>query len=151
MAEQRELKPVYLITGSDEPKVELAVSRLRGRFAPEAVERVSALDTAGDDVVALCNAGSLFGDARLVLVESVDGRRTTEGRLTGGWKAADVGAVTAYLQLPAPATTLKCVPIAARSASRPTWATSRSSEPFSISRTARTWVATNTKEMHNHE
>jgi DNA polymerase-3 subunit delta len=109
VSEQRELKPAYLITGSDEPKVELAVTRLRGRFAPEAVERVSALATSGDEAVALCNAGSLFGDARLVLVEAVDGRRNTEGRLTGGWKAADVAAVTEYLQAPAPATTLALV------------------------------------------
>ena len=109
MSEQRELKPAYLITGSDEPKVELAVTRLRGRFAPEAVERVSALETSGDEAVALCNAGSLFGDARLVLVEDVDGRRNTEGRMTGGWKAADVKAVTEYLEAPAPATTLAFV------------------------------------------
>src|SRR5262249_15980489 len=104
-----ELKPVYLITGSDEPKVELALTRLRGRFAPEATERVSALGTSGEEAVALCNAGSLFGDARLVLVEDVDGRRSNEGRLTGGWKAADVKAVTEYLVAPAPATTLALV------------------------------------------
>ncbi len=108
MSEQP-LKAVYLISGSDEPKVELAVSRLRARFTPEAVERVSALETLGEDAVALCNAGSLFGDARLVLVDDVDGRRTNEGRLTGGWKAADVKAVTAYLAAPAPATTLALV------------------------------------------
>lgn len=109
MSEQRDLKPVYLITGSDEPKVELAVTRLRRRFAPEAVERVSALDTSGEEAVSLCNAGSLFGDARLVLVEAVDGRRSSEGRLTGGWKAADVAAVTDYLHSPAPTTTLALV------------------------------------------
>jgi len=85
------------------------VSRLRGRFAPEAVERVSALETSGAEAVALCNAGSLFGDARLVLVEAVDGRRSSEGRLTGGWKAADVAAVVEYLKAPAPATTLALV------------------------------------------
>ena len=73
------------------------MTRLRGRFAAEAIERVSALETSGDEAVALCNTGSLFGDARLVLVEDVDGRRNTEGRLTGGWKAADVKAVTEYL------------------------------------------------------
>ena len=109
MTEPRDLKPVYLITGSDEPKVELAVVRLRARFADEAVERVSALEISGDDAVALCNTGSLFGDARLVLVESVDGRPNAEGRLTGGWKAADVSAVGEYLKAPAPATTLALV------------------------------------------
>jgi DNA polymerase III subunit delta len=106
---EAELEPVYLITGSDEPKVELAVRRLRARFQPEAVERVSALEVTGADAVALCNAGSLFGEARLVLVESVDGRPNAEGRLTGGWKAADVTAVADYLAAPAPATTLALV------------------------------------------
>jgi DNA polymerase-3 subunit delta len=41
-----------------------------------------------------------------VLVHALDGRRTAEGRLTGGWKAADVAAVVSYLEAPAPATTL---------------------------------------------
>ena len=109
MSEQPRLEPVYLITGSDEPKVELAVRRLRARFEPEAVERVSALDVSGAEAVALCNAGSLFGEARLVLVDSVDGRPNADGRLTGGWKAADVAAVGAYLAEPAPATTLALV------------------------------------------
>ena len=59
--------------------------------------------------VALCNTGSLFGDARLVLVEGVDGRRNADDRLTGGWKAADIAAVTDYLAAPAPATTLALV------------------------------------------
>jgi DNA polymerase-3 subunit delta len=110
MSEQQPaLEPVYLITGSDEPKVELAVRRLRARFHPEAVERVSALEVSGADAVALCNTGSLFGEARLVLVESVDGRPNPDGRLGGGWKAADVTAVADYLAAPAPATTLALV------------------------------------------
>jgi DNA polymerase III subunit delta len=104
-----ELKPVYLLTGSDRPKVETAVARLRRRFEPEAVERASALETSGPDAVALCNAGSLFGDSRLVIVEDVDGRKSGEGRLTGGWKAADVTAVGAYLAAPAPNTVLALV------------------------------------------
>jgi len=109
MSEQPELEAVYLITGSDEPKVELAIRRLRARFQPEAVERLSALEVSGADAVALCNAGSLFGEARLVLVEAVDGRPNADGRLTGGWKAADVAAVGDYLSAPAPATTLALV------------------------------------------
>jgi DNA polymerase III delta subunit len=104
-----ELKPVYLLTGSDRPKVETAVGRLRRRFVPEAVERISAIELSGDEAVALANAGTLFGDSRLVLVEDVDGRRTSEGRLTGGWKAADAGAVAAYLEAPAPGTVLALV------------------------------------------
>lgn len=114
MSEPHALKPVYLITGSDRPKVELAVARLRARFVPEAVERVSAVDATGADAVALCNAGSLLGDARLVVVEDVDGRRNADGRLTGGWKAADVEAVASYLESPAPATTLALVGVEVR-------------------------------------
>ena len=109
MAPEQALKPVYLLTGSDRPKIETALGRLRRRFAPEAAEVVSALDTSGHAAVALCNAGSLFGDARLVVVEHVDGRPTTDGRRKGGWKAGDVEAVAAYLQSPAPATVLGLV------------------------------------------
>ena len=106
MAAEQELKPVYLITGSDRPKLETAIARLRGRFAAESVEVVSAADTPGDAVVSLCNAGSLFGDGRLVVVDDVDGRPDGDGRLKGGWKKADVDTVVEYLQNPAPATVL---------------------------------------------
>lgn len=102
-------KPVYLLTGSDRPKIEVALGRLRRHFAPEAIELVSALDTSGDAVVALCNAGSLFGDARLVVVEDVDGRKDSDGRRRGGWKAAEVEAIAGYLASPAPATVLALV------------------------------------------
>ncbi|HEY4620170.1 MAG TPA: DNA polymerase III subunit delta [Gaiellaceae bacterium] len=102
-------KPVYLLTGSDRPKIETALARLRRHFAPEAVDVVSALDTSGESAVALCNAGSLFGGARLVIVEDVDGRRDSDGRRKGGWKTADVEAVTAYLASPAPSAVLALV------------------------------------------
>lgn len=102
-------KQVYLLTGSDRPKVETALARLRRHFAPEAIEHVSAIDTSGEAVVALCNTGSLFGDARLVVADDVDGRRDVEGRLKGGWKAADVDAIAAYVKSPAPATVLALV------------------------------------------
>lgn len=102
-------KPVYLLTGSDRPKIETALRRLRAHFAPEAVEVVSALETPGESAVALCNAGSLFGDARLVIVEDVDGRREGDGRRRSAWKAADVDAVAAYLRSPAPSTVLTLV------------------------------------------
>jgi DNA polymerase III subunit delta len=102
-------KPVYLLTGSDRPKIHVAVERLRRHFAPEAIETVSALDTSGEAATALCNAGSLFGDARLVIVERVDGLRGPENRLRGGWRAADVEAVVTYLASPAPDTVLALV------------------------------------------
>lgn len=102
-------EPVYLLTGSDRPKVEHALERLRKHFSPEAADVRSALETPGDETVALCNAGSLFGDARLVVVEQVDGRRDSDNRLKGGWKAADVDAVSAYLASPAPGAVLALV------------------------------------------
>ena len=101
-------KPVYLITGSDSPKVETAIARLRGHFEVESIETVTALDTSGETAVGLCNAGSLFGDARLIVVTDVDGVKADRGR-RGGWKAADVEAITAYLTSPAPTTVLALV------------------------------------------
>lgn len=102
-------KPVYLLTGSDRPKIETALGRLRSHFAPEAVELVSALDVSGEAAAALCNAGSLFGDARLVVVTEVDGRREGDGRRKGGWRTADVEAIASYLASPAPTTVLALV------------------------------------------
>ncbi|GIU94584.1 MAG: hypothetical protein KatS3mg012_1041 [Gaiellaceae bacterium] len=102
-------RPVYLLTGGDRPKVERALARLRRHFADEAIEVVSAVEVAGEGAVALCNAGSLFGDARLVVVADVDGRRDTDGRRKGGWKSADVEALGRYLRDPAPATVLALV------------------------------------------
>ena len=102
-------KPVYLLTGSDRPKIETALARLRRHFVPEAIDVASALDTSGEGAVARCNAGSLFGDSRLVVIEDVDGRRDTEGRRKGGWKSADVDVVSAYLANPAPDAVLALV------------------------------------------
>ena len=47
--------------GSDRPKVDRALRRLRDRFGEEAVERLSAQDISGEDAVAACNAMGLFG------------------------------------------------------------------------------------------
>jgi DNA polymerase III subunit delta len=104
-----DLKPVYLLTGSDRPKIETALARLRRHFEPEAVELVTAQEVSGPDAAALCNVGSLFGDARLVVIEGVDGRRNAEGRLASGWKVADVKAIEEYLSSPAPGTILALV------------------------------------------
>jgi DNA polymerase-3 subunit delta len=101
--------PVYLMTGSDRPKVDRALARLRGHFDPGAIERLTAAGSegaSGEDVVAACNAGSLLGDNRLVLVSDVDGRPDDRGRFTGGWKKADVDTVVEYLASPAPGAVL---------------------------------------------
>lgn len=102
-------EPVYLVTGSDRPKVDRTLARLRSHFHPGAIERFTAAGqdgASGEDVVAACNAGSLLGDSRLVLVAEIDGRQDERGRLTGGWKKADVDAVVEYLAYPAPGTVL---------------------------------------------
>ena len=93
-----DLKPVYLLTGSDRPKIDTALERLRRHFAAEAVGTASAHDVSGEQATALCNAGSLFGDARLVLITEVE-----------RWKAADTKALDAYLSAPAPTTVLALV------------------------------------------
>lgn len=105
-----DLKPVYLLTGRDRPKIARALARLRARFPAEAIEHLSADETSGADVAAACNAMGLFAaDGRLVIVDAVDGRPTGEGRLVGGWRADDVKAVAEYLRDPAPATVLALV------------------------------------------
>jgi DNA polymerase-3 subunit delta len=94
-----DLKPAYLIAGTDRPKVDRTVARLRARFEPDAVEHLDAGDAPGEDVVAACNAMGLFGAGlRLVLVDNVE-----------TWKAAEVKFVEAYLKSPAPGTTLALV------------------------------------------
>jgi DNA polymerase III delta subunit len=105
-----DLKPVYLIAGSDRPKVQRAVERLKGHFDPAGVEHLSAETSSGGEAVAACNSLGLFASGgRLVLVTDVDGHRNKEGRLAGGWKAADIEAVTAYAKAPAPETVLALV------------------------------------------
>lgn len=94
-----ELKAAYLIAGSDRPKVDRAVARLRARFEPDAVEVLRAGGTPGEDAVAACNVLGLFGaGTRLVLVDGVE-----------SWKAADAKAVAEYLKAPAPGSTLALV------------------------------------------
>jgi DNA polymerase-3 subunit delta len=94
-----ELKPVYLITGGDRPKIQRALRRLRDRIGEDALELLSANEAGGEDAVAACNSmGLLGGGGRLVIVEDVD-----------RWKAADVKAIAAYLASPAPDTVLALV------------------------------------------
>lgn len=107
-----ELEPVYLLTGSDRPKIALALRRLRGHFDDNAVELRPAPESAAEDVVAACNAMGLFAGVdgnRLVIVEDVDGRPNNEGKLVSGWKAADLATIVDYVGSPAPTTVLALV------------------------------------------
>jgi DNA polymerase III subunit delta len=82
-----ELQPVYLLTGTDRPKIVRALRRLRGRFPEESIETLTAPPTTGEDAVAACNALGLFADGgRLVVVEGVE-----------TWRAAEVESVSAYV------------------------------------------------------
>ena len=77
--ELMDLKPVYLICGSDWPKVDAAMARLRARFPEESIEQLSIGDE-GVDVVAACNALDLLGGPRLVLVRGVEALAEDGGR-----------------------------------------------------------------------
>jgi DNA polymerase-3 subunit delta len=94
-----ELKPAYLITGTDRPKVVRATRKLRERIGDDATELLSALEAGGDEVAASCNALGLFAsERRLVVVEHVE-----------AWKAADAEPVVEYLRSPSPETVLALV------------------------------------------
>ena len=98
-----DLERLYLLTGSDRPKIERALRRLRDRFEAEAVELLAAHETTGADAAAACNAMGLFGGERLVVVEGVE-----------RWKAEDAKAVVAYAADPAPNAVLTLVAIELR-------------------------------------
>ena len=94
-----ELAAVYLITGTDRPKVTRALRRLRERVGDAATEILTAQDVSGEDVAAACNALGLFTvERRLVVVENVE-----------RWKTPDLKALDAYLKGPAPTTVLALV------------------------------------------
>ncbi|MDQ4019251.1 MAG: DNA polymerase III subunit delta [Actinomycetota bacterium] len=94
------LRAVYLLLGSDRPKIRRAVARLRSRFAPESIELLAADTASGEDAVAACNALGLFGAAgkRLVVIEGVE-----------RWRAEDVDAVASYADDPADGSVLALV------------------------------------------
>jgi len=99
LAAMAELKAAYLITGTDRPKVNRAVRRLRDRIGDDATELLSALEAGGEEVVASCNALGLFvSERRLVVVEHVE-----------SWKAAETDPVVDYLKAPSPETVLALV------------------------------------------
>jgi DNA polymerase III delta subunit len=94
------LEPVYLIAGSDRPKVRRALRRLRARFPVESVDLLSADAVTGADAAAACNALGLFGSdgGRLVIVEGVE-----------RWKREDLDALAAYVVAPTPGSVLALV------------------------------------------
>jgi DNA polymerase III delta subunit len=82
-----DLQPVYLLAGSDRPKIVRALRRLRGRFPEESIETLATPPATGDDAVAACNALGLFAEGgRLVVVEGVE-----------TWRAGDVESLVGYL------------------------------------------------------
>ncbi len=89
---------MYLLAGTDRPKIARALRRLRDRFDAQATDALSAIDTGAADATAACNAFALFGGARLVIV--TDAER---------WKADDAKVVTAYASDPAPGAVLALV------------------------------------------
>jgi DNA polymerase-3 subunit delta len=95
-----ELKPAYLLTGSDRPKIMRALRRLRQRIGDDSTEHLNAREASAADVIASCNAMGLFGgeEGRLVIVEEAE-----------RWKAPDVKEIAAYLAAPSPATVLAFV------------------------------------------
>ncbi|MGH3080200.1 MAG: DNA polymerase III subunit delta [Gaiellaceae bacterium] len=95
------LRPVYLLTGNDRPKIVRALRRLRARFGDESVEQLTGDAASGEDAVAACNALGLFAGGeggRLVVVEGVE-----------RWRKADVEAIKAYLADPVPGAVLALV------------------------------------------
>jgi DNA polymerase-3 subunit delta len=93
-----DLLPVYLLAGTDRPKIGRALRRLRARFADEAVEILSAEADSGEEVAAGLNSLGLFAAGRLVVVQGVE-----------RWKKADVEALDAYLADPVDGTVLTLV------------------------------------------
>jgi DNA polymerase-3 subunit delta len=91
-----ELEPVYLITGTDLPKISLALRRLRARFAEGSIVHLDAGSASGEEAVSATNALGLFGGGeRLVLVDGIE-----------RWKKADAEAVARYLESPTPGSVL---------------------------------------------
>jgi DNA polymerase III subunit delta len=84
---ESELRPIYLLTGGDRPKIRRALERLRSHFGPESIEILSAEDNGGEEAVAAMNSLGLFAGAggRLVVIEEVE-----------RWKKPDEDAVARY-------------------------------------------------------
>lgn len=136
------LEPVYLLSGSDRPKIARALHRLRERVGGDA-ETMYAGEASGGDAVAACNARGLFSEGgRLVVVDEVE-----------KWKTADVEAVADYLATPAPETVLALVGDGLKKDSKLAKACARAGELlfFEVSRgKLPSWVAEQFKRLDAH-
>ena len=103
-----ELKPVYLITGGDRPKIQRA-SSASARASTPTGRALSAEERAATRSSLRATLSACSQRRRLVLVTEVDGHRNRDDRMVGGWKAADVKAVVDYLKAPTPDTVLALV------------------------------------------
>jgi DNA polymerase-3 subunit delta len=92
------LLPVYLLTGTDRPKIGRALRRLRTRFGDEAVEVLSTDMVSVEDVAAALNSLGLFGAGRLIVVQGVE-----------KWKKADADVLDTYLADPVAGTVVALV------------------------------------------
>lgn len=105
-AEKAPLKPAYLILGDDEPKVELALRRLRERIVEESgtelnIDEFVASEHGASEVIGAANTMAFLGGIRLVLVHGVD-----------AWRKPDKEEFLRYLAAPAPDA---CVALVGRS------------------------------------
>ncbi len=90
------LKPAYLILGDDQPKIELALKRLKGRIAEQSgsdinIDEFDATVDSSAQVVTAANTLAFLSGTRLVLVQDVQ-----------AWSKADKETIIAYLRSPAP-------------------------------------------------
>jgi hypothetical protein len=93
-----ELKPAYLLAGTDRPKVDRAAQRLRARFSGDAVESHAAAETSG-----------ATRSRRATRSRCSRARAARRRRRRGGVEGRGREGVAAYLKAPAPATTLALV------------------------------------------
>lgn len=93
-AKKQKLKPAYLITGSDEAKVEKAAGRLRARVAEDAGTElnIDVFDASQDNAGTVLQAANTlpFGESvRLVMVRNI-----------GGWHKAEKDIIASFLSGP---------------------------------------------------
>jgi DNA polymerase-3 subunit delta len=107
---ETELRPIYLLTGGDRPKIRRALERLRSHFGPESIETLSAEVVGGDEAVAAMNSLGLFAGegGRLVIVDEVE-----------RWKKPDEDALAAYLADPVQGAVLALVAAELKGSSLP--------------------------------